>query len=82
MKPAGRERQRCAWGDSDQPALRIERVEESEQVELVGPAAVQEHQGAPGPAVRWAQLVLQEIGRRMVHARSRYSGQEIRHEGG
>ena len=42
VRAPGRERQRAAWRDAEQPALRIEDVEEVEEVELVGAAAVEE----------------------------------------
>ena len=42
MRAARREVQRAPWSDSEQPTVRIEDVEEREQVALVGAAAVEE----------------------------------------
>jgi hypothetical protein len=51
-----RQRQRCAWGDDVQAACRIEDVGEREQVMLVGPAAVMEHEQSFGVAGSWTLL--------------------------
>jgi len=46
VRAARRERKRPARRDSEQPALRVEDVEEVEEVELVGAAAVEEDEQA------------------------------------
>jgi hypothetical protein len=46
VRAARRQRERPARRDAEQPPLRIEDVEEREQVELVGAAAVEEDEQA------------------------------------
>ena len=46
MAAAGRQRERRAGREPDQPALRVEHVEQGVQVVLVGAAAVQQDQRA------------------------------------
>ena len=50
MRAPGRERERPARDEAQQPLLRIEQVEERDEVELVGAAAVQEDERAGGLA--------------------------------
>ena len=50
MGAAGRQRQRAARDEAEQALLRVEQVEERNEVELVGAAPVQEDERAGGLA--------------------------------
>jgi hypothetical protein len=57
VRPAGRQPQRRARRQPEQPSLGIERVEKREEVALIGPAAVEEDQCSRWIAVRWPDAV-------------------------
>jgi hypothetical protein len=54
VRAAGRERERPARRDAAEAAVRVEDVEERDEVALVGPAAVEEDDRAFGRAFRFA----------------------------
>ncbi len=68
VRPARRQRQRCPWRDPEQPPLRIEDVEQGEEVVLVRPPAVQEHERPRRLAGRGADEMSERL-----HGRRRYA---------
>jgi hypothetical protein len=57
VRASGRQRERSARRDPEQTPVRVEDVEEREQVELVGAAAVEEDEESFGLARRRANPV-------------------------
>ena len=63
MRASGREVERTARRDAEQPSLRVEHVEQREEVVLVGAAAVEEDDRAGGVTLRRARPVGKLVGR-------------------
>jgi hypothetical protein len=62
VRAAGRERERPPRAQADEPALGIERVEQREEVVLVGAAAVEQDEGADSVAAGLSDSVLERLG--------------------
>jgi len=74
---AGRQQQRAARGDADEPPLRIERVEQGMQIVLVGPAPVEEDERAVGLADRGADPGFEQLGQLLAAQASRGFGNGV-----
>ena len=78
MVAAGRELERPARGDAEEPPLGIERVEQRVQVVLVGPAPVEEDERALGLAGGGANPGFELLGQLLAAQAARGFGSGVR----
>ncbi len=78
MVAAGRQQQRAARSDAEEPPLGIERIEQRVQVVLVGPAPVEEDERALGLAGGGADPGFELLGQLLAAQASRGFGSGVR----